>query len=115
MTPQALTRIEGTILGTRTEHIEALPATDRKPARPAGSYKVADVASKHVRYDGQLVEGLTAVVTVILEDEQNVGAGELVDWLVYPYPTARQFRGQWSRVVGHRFVAPTPARAYAAA
>lgn len=111
MTPQALTRLDGAVLGVRVETIDALPATEDKPARFAASYRVADVASTHVRYDGEVRPGLTAVVTVVLGDDDKgagnlpeLAAGEAVSWLVYPYPTARKNRSGWTRIVGHRFV-----------
>jgi hypothetical protein len=118
MTPQALTRIEGTVLAIRTETIEALPATETQQARPASSYRVADVASKHVRYNDQLVQGLTAVTTVVLGDDDLADtdyAGQSIDALVSPYSTARRVRGQWMRIVQHRFVAHTPQLARSAA
>jgi hypothetical protein len=113
MTPQALTRIDGTVLAVRTENIDALPAKDDKPARAASTYRVVDLAADHVRYDGQLRPGLTAVLTVTLGDDDlpAIGAGEHVSLLVAPYTTARPTRSGWVRIVGHRFVALAPALA----
>jgi hypothetical protein len=111
MQPQALTRVDGTVLGVRRVEIPAEPATAERPARLASSYFEADVATAFCRYDGELRSGLTACLPVILDDDPkgHPGAGEVVSWLVSAYPTVRRSGGRWVKIAAHRFVAVVPA------
>ena len=118
MQPQALTLINGTVLGVRTVRIDATPATDSAPARDAAEWLEADVATDHARYDGQLVSGVTATVPVTLDKDKDptFSAGDRVSLLVYPYATFRKYgNGPARKTVAHRFVHSLPASPLAVA
>ena len=112
MQPQALTLVVGTVLGVRTVKIEATPATETAPGRDASEWREADVATDHARYDGTLVQGVTATIPVTLNDtDPTFAAGDRVNLLVYPYATFRKYgNGPARKTVAHRFVHALPSQ-----
>lgn len=119
MQPQALTRVDGAVLGVRQIDYPARPARrddqgrETSPASPASTVYEVDVATTYSRYDGSLVANLTSVLPVTYgADETRPTAGEVVSLLVYPYPSVTRTKsGSWLRRAAHRFVAPVPAPA----
>lgn len=118
MQPQALTRVDGTVLGVRKIDLPAAPAKHDDSGRqtaaamPARVLYEVDVASTFSRYDGTLAQNLTAVIPITYDDtEARPGAGEVVSLLVFPYSSVTKTRSGWLRRAAHRFVAPVPAAA----
>ena len=116
MQPQALTRVDGTVLGVRQIDVPAKPAAhddsgrQTSAAMPARVLFEVDVASTFSRYDGTLAQNLTAVLPITYDDvEARPAAGEVVSLLVFPYSSVTRTRSGWIRRAAHRFVAPVPA------
>lgn len=123
MQPQALTRIDGAVLGVRKIDLPAQAATrdeatgrETREARPASTLYEVDVASTFARYDGGLHTGLTAVHVVTYADtDKRPGPGEVVSVLCFPWVSVSRTRTGWFRRVAHRYVADVPASAAAPA
>lgn len=130
MQPQACVLVEGTVLGARVVQIPAMGAqydangNITREARDEGSYQELDVASKHARYDGKVLENVGAVTVVVYgKDDTLPNAGTVVQLLCVPYVKVVKTRaGSWSRFAAFRHVQPlsagtanVPARAHAAA
>ena len=116
MQPQALTRVDGTVLGVRQLDY---PARDRRvdeagrelfPAMPARTVYEVDVASAFSRYDGALAANLTAVLPVVFDDTEPLpGVGEVVSLLVFPYASTKKTpKGDFFNRAAHRHVAAVP-------
>lgn len=110
MQPQALTRITGTILGVRRTDVPAREATADRKASEAFSYVEVDVLSDASGYDGQIADGLPAVIPV--RDAVNGELHKLAvssprsrcDIYVRPYATWAQAKGRSFPIVAHRHV-----------
>src|SRR3954470_19702563 len=109
MQPQALIRVTGAVVGTRTVEYPAVEASEAGPGRPGGSYVEAFIGTPFAAVAADRVEGMTAMLTIRGDSDSPVaqlGKGEQLDVLCTSYVAWTRARGRSFPVVVFRRVAP---------